>query len=322
MRDATIYDVADAAGVSVSTVSLAINNPSRVREVTRARIMDAVNELGFVPKHHAVTRARRGVGRVGVIAPFSSFPSFARRLNGVMRVARREGLEVTVFDQASGAEALLESLPLTHRVDGLIVMSQPVTERIVQRLIDQAIPTVLIELGHHRFSSVTIDNAEGGRMVAELLTRKGHKHLAYVGHAQTGDYMSQSALRLEGFRSGLPCAPDIRLVAHTHSAARTSALELLSQPDRPTAVFAHDDVLASGVLRAARDLGVAVPEELAVVGFDDSDVAEAIGLTTVRQPLEESGEVAAQTLLAQLVNPGASIRNTALALTVVERDTT
>lgn len=322
MADATIYDVAREAGVSISTVSLALNHPNRVRDATRAKVMDAIHQLRFVPKSDAVNRARQGIGRIGVIAPFSSFPSFAQRLNGVLRVAAREGFEVVIYDQASAAESRLASLPLTRRVDGLIVMSLPFSDGVAQRVIAQEVPTVLIELGRPGFSSVTIDDASGGRLVAELFARQGHERMGYVGHAQTHDYRSQSQSRLRGFAEALPHDPEVRLVRHTFTDAHRGALEMLSDPTRPTAIFAYDDILASAVLRAARELDLSVPSDLAVAGFDDAPIAEPLGLTSVRQPFEESGEVAAETLLTQLSNPRASARNITLALTLIERDST
>jgi DNA-binding LacI/PurR family transcriptional regulator len=325
---ATIYDVATRAGVSISTVSLALNAPARVKPATLERVMSAVDELGFVPKTEAVTRARRGVGRIGVIAPFTSYPSFARRLNGVLRAARAEHLEVVVYDQESAATSRLASLPLTQRVDGLIVMSVPFSDEVAQRLVEQRVTTVLVELRRTGFNSVTIDDAAGGGMVAELLAGRGHERFAFLGHAQRmHDYVSQSESRLSGFRAGLAAAghslPDhqVRLVEHNFAAAREGALDLLRRDDRPTALFAHDDLLASAVLAAARELSLSVPDELAVVGFDDGDIAEPLGLTSVRQPLEESGEVATQSLLAQLANPTRSVQHTTLTLSVVERDT-
>lgn len=322
MADATIYDVARMAGVSISTVSLALNHPGRVRETTRARVLDAVHELEFVPKTDAMIRARQGSGRIGVIAPFSSFPSFGQRLNGVLGVATREGLEIVIYDQESAAESRLASLPLTRRVDGLIVMSLPFSDGVAQRLIEQGIPTVLIELGRPGFSSVTIDDVAGGRMVAELFARQGHERIGYIGHAQTYDYPSQSQLRLQGLADALPRPPEVRLVKHTFTAAHRGALEMLSRPERPTAVFAYDDILASAALRAARELGLSVPGDLAVAGFDDAPIAQPLGLTSVRQPLDESGAIAAETLLAQLSNPRASARNITLELTLIEREST
>ena len=319
---ATIYDVAEAAGVSISTVSLAMNNPSRVRGSTLTRVMEAVDRVGFVPKTDAVIRARKGAGRVGVIAPFTSFESFAQRLRGVIRVAKKEGFEVVLYDEESAAETRLASLPITRRVDGLIVMSLPFSDAVAGRLIEQGVPTVLMELGRQGFSSVSHDNVAGGRMVADLLVRQGHLRLAYVGHAQALNYVSQSQMRLEGFASKLPEAPAVRLVQHSSSAAYEAALDLLSLPDRPTGVFAYSDVMAGGVLRAARKLGLDVPKEVSVVGFDDSDLAEALGLSSVRQPLEESGQIAMETLLAQLANPHNGARQIELELSLIERDTT
>src|SRR5262249_24066360 len=177
-------DCAQRAGVSISTVSLALNKPDRVQAATLARIMDVVDELGFVQKSEAVTRARRGVGRIGVIAPFTSHPTFAQRLNGVLRVASRSaGFEVVVYDQESAAVSMLVSLPLTRRVDGLIVMSVSFTDQVADRLLEQRLTTVLVELRHPRFSSVVIDDAAGGRMVAEHLLAKGHRRLPFIRQA-------------------------------------------------------------------------------------------------------------------------------------------
>ncbi len=299
-----------------------MNNPSRVRGSTLTRVMEAVDSVGFVPKTDAVIRARKGAGRVGVIAPFTSFASFAQRLKGVIQVAKKEGFEVVLYDEESAAETRLATLPITRRVDGLIVMSLPFSDAVAGRLIEQGVPTVLMELGRQGFSSVTHDNVTGGRMVADLLVRQGHVRLAYIGHAQALNYVSQSQMRLEGFANKLPAAPEVRLVQHSSSAAYEAALELLSLPDRPTGVFAYSDVMAGGVLRAARKLGLEVPDQVGVVGFDDSDLAGALGLSSVRQPLEESGQIAMETLLAQLANPGAGARQIELELSLIERDTT
>jgi DNA-binding LacI/PurR family transcriptional regulator len=319
---ATIYDVAEAAGVSISTVSLAMNNPSRVRGSTLTRVMEAVDQVGFVPKTDAVIRARKGVGRVGVIAPFTSFASFFQRLRGVVRTAKKEGFEVVLYDEESAAETRLASLPITRRVDGLIVMSLPLSDAVASRLVEQGVPTVLIELGRQGFSSITHDDVAGGRLVGDLLLRHGHERFGYIGHAQAVSYVSQSQMRLEGFASRLPEPPEVRLVEHSSAAAYEAALEMLSLNNRPTGLFAYSDVMAGGVLRAARELGLAVPDEVAVVGFDDSDLAEALGLSTIHQPLEESGQVAMETLLAQLANPQAGARQIELALSLVERETT
>ncbi len=326
---ATIYDVAAKAGVSISTVSLALNSPSRVHAATLTRVMAAIDELGFVPKAEAVTRARRGVGRIGVIAPFASSPWYARCLHGVLLAARGERVEIVVYDHEPATTSPLVSLPLTRRVDGVIVMTVPLTDEVAQRLLDQHIATVLIEQRHPRFSSIAADNVAGGRMVADHLVERGHRRCGFIGHVQhVHDYVLQSQARLDGFREGLREAglalddDDVRVGEYSFETAHQEALELLARADRPTAIFAHSDMLASGVLYAARELNLDVPGDLMIVGFDDSDLAVALGLTSVRMPAEEPGELALKLVQAQLANRARSVQETTLRLTLVERETT
>ncbi|GAA2985401.1 LacI family DNA-binding transcriptional regulator [Streptosporangium longisporum] len=326
----TIYDVAGAAGVSISTVSLALNSPARVSQETRRKVLEAADALGFVPKPDAVAKARRGVGRVGVIAPFTSYPSVARRLNGVLAAVGDRPLEVVLFDQESAAQSsspLLAGLPITGRLDGLVVVSLCLEEGVADRLVAARLPTVLVDVRHAGFDSVHTDDAAGGRMVAEHLLAAGHRRFAFLGEAQrSGLYVSPSQRRLAGYRealaeAGRPLAEgDVRLSGHDLAAARAAAGELLSGPGRPSAVFAADDTLAAGVLRAAGDLGLAVPGDLAVVGFDDGDLAEALDLTTVRQPLEDSGRTAMELLLRRLERPGTA-RQVMLELHLITRGT-
>ena len=328
----TIYDVASQAGVSISTVSLALNAPSRVRNETLERIHAAIDELGFVPKTEAIARARRGVGRIGVIAPFTTYPSFSRRLNGVLSYLRGQSYETVVYDHEGAGTSLLSSLPLTRRLDGLIVMSLPLSDEVVQRLLDRDLPTVLVELERPGFSAVTIDNDAAGELVADLLTKRGHRRFAYLGEGGTKphphDRILQSEARFLGFRTalerrGLSLTDEyVRLVRHQLPLATEGAGRLLDLPEPPTAIFAHTDVLASGVLHAARRRRLDVPRDVAVVGFDDSDLAEHLGLTSVRQPFEESGELAATLLLGRLRDANRALQGVSLKLTLVERETT
>jgi DNA-binding LacI/PurR family transcriptional regulator len=331
-KNATIYDVAAKAGVSIGTVSLALNAPARVRESTLARIHAAIDELQFVPKAEAVSRARRGVGRIGVIAPFGTYPSFGRRLNGVLSGLRDENYEVVVFDHEGAGTSLLASLPVTRRLDGLIVMSLPLGDDVAERLLDGNLTTVLVELDRPGFSAVTIDDLEGSELVADYLVARGHTRCAFLGEGGTKPHphnqILQSERRMLGFRAALDrhdvTLEDVyvRLVRHNLEDATAAAGELLDLPDRPTAIFAHDDVLASGVLRAARGRSLAVPDAVAVVGFDDSELAEHLDLTSVRQPFEASGKLAAEILLSQLRDGDRSLQRVALKLELVERATT
>lgn len=327
----TIRDVARDAEVSVSTVSLALNSPERVSDATRRRVLAAVDALGFVPKAEAVARARRGTGRIGVLAPYSTYPSVARRLTGMLDATRDLPVDVVLFDQESAAHRtspLLGSLPVTGRLDGIVVVSHPLDETVAERLRELRLPTVLADVRHPGFDSVHTDDAAGGALAADHLLARGHRRFAFLGESQESDeYVSPSQRRLDGFRTSLAAAGHdvgVRLVPHGLEPAARAAQEILSAPaPRPTAVFAATDTLAAGVVAAARWLGLAVPADVAVVGFDDGDLAEALGLTTVRQPLEESGRTAMELLLRRLRLGGRGpVRDVALGLELVARGTT
>jgi DNA-binding LacI/PurR family transcriptional regulator len=330
VSQATVYEVAKKAGVSIATVSRVLNTPDRVNESTRNRVYQAIDALGFVPKAEAAARARKMHGRIGVLAPFFTLPSFVARLRGVASALSDLPYELAIYnvDSSSRRSGYLASLPVTRRIDGLIVMALPFDEEAADRLVAHDLPTVLIEFSRPRFSSVRVDDALGGRMAAAHLCSIGRTHCAFVGDADVPDYaLPISDFRLEGFRSGLlehgfnlsderiACAP------HGLETARRAALTLLDLPKRPTGIFAASDTQAMGVLQAARERGLAVPDQLAVVGFDDIDVADYIGLTTIRQPLEESGRVAVDLLLSRLADASRPAQDVWLPLTLVKRQT-
>ncbi len=331
---ATIRDVAAASGVSVSTVSLTLNHPNRVAESTRRRVLAAADQLGFVPKAEAVASARRGVGRIGVVGPFSAYSAAARRLAGVLSGQDDTTFEVVVFDQESSARTmspLLASLPRTGRLDGLLIVSSPLDESLVARLRQLDLPTVLVDGRHPSLSSVRTDDVAGGAMAARHLLSRGHRRCAFMGEEQRSlAYVSPTQRRLEGYRAVLGQAhrnlPEemTTFAGHGLPAATAAARDLLDRPDRPGAVFAAADLLAAGVLRAARQLGLRVPDDVAVIGYDDGDLAEALDLTTVRQPLEATGRLALEQLQALSHRRGAAspVRDTVLELTLIERDTT
>jgi LacI family transcriptional regulator len=330
MSDVTIYDVAEKAGVSIATVSNVINAPKRVKPATLTRVLAVIDELGFVPKAEAAVRARKGVGRIGVIAPFTTYPSFDQRLHGVIEALRGQPYELVIYDQESAAlrQDYLASVPIARRLDGLIVMALPFHDAVANRLLSHGLETVLIECAHASFSSLEIDNAAGGRLAAEYLVARGHRRCAFVGERQvSGYYMSQSEQRLAGYRQGLAEAgielleDYVSLAPFGRDEARQQTHQLLDLATPPTAILAHSDIQAMGVLKAARERGVAVPADLAVIGFDDLDCADYIGLTTVHQPLIESGRIAVSLLLERLDNRSGPIQRVSLPLHVVQRET-
>lgn len=324
----TIYEVATAAQVSISTVSNVINKPERVGAATRERVLRVADELGFMPKHQAVNQATRGTGRIGVLAPFTSYSSFMRRLAGVLAEVNGHPIDVSVFDIESAAEAaspLLGSIPLRGRVDGIIVMGESISEPTERRLQERGLPVVVVDATSDLFSVVAMDDGLGGQMAAKHMLELGHINFAYLQERQESEYMSQARKRLDGFAHELRKQPGTQLrVIHTDGSlegARAATYELLSGAGRPTAIMAHYDDIAVGALLAARQLGLRVPEDLSVMGFDDGPIAQASDLTTVHQPFEESGSVAVRILLSNLENPGPRTV-TFLGCKLIERSTT
>lgn len=331
MGDATIYDVANRAGVSISTVSHTLNRPHRVKEDTRRRVLAAIDELGYVPKASAVAHARKAVGRIGALAPFTSYDSYIRRLKGALAEAEGEATEVVVIDQESAASSvspLLSSLPVTRRLDGLLIMGVPLEDELAARLRSQGLPTVLIDSVRPEFDSITIDDEAAGHLVGTHLIESGRRSFAYVSESQRSDaYVSQGQRRRQGLRraiteAGLD-ADRVKAVPTTRDlrGGREAVAALLDAGDLPDAIFAHQDVLAAGVVMECRRRGVRIPDDVAVVGFDDGDLAEALGITTVRQPLEESGRLGFRQVREAIRGIDGAPRHVTLGVSLVVRDT-
>lgn len=327
---ATIYDVAAQAEVSIATVSRVLNAPERVNAATRSRVLETIDALGFVPRAEASARARKAAGRIGVLAPFFTYPSFVQRLHGVAMMLAGSPYELVIYnvDSAQRRDGYLASLAVTHRLDGLIVMALPLDETMGQRLVTHKLETVLIESTHPALCGIQIDNLAGGRLAAEYLAARGHRRCAFVGDESVPNYaLHNSDLRLQGYRQGLADAqiplPDIYVALGPNGLDQARALthRLLDLPQPPTAIFAVSDTQAAGVLRAACERGVTVPDQLAVIGFDDVELAEHLGLTTVHQPLEESGRIAVELLIARLADRERSPQHIQLPLHVVTRTT-
>jgi len=326
----TIYDVAKHAGVSITTVSRMMNDPNKVNPETRKRVLASIDALDFVPKTEARVRAMQRNGRIGVITPFFTAPSFVQRLRGIAGALSPLNFELIIYtvDSTDHLQRYLSTLPLTGNLDGLIILSLPVGDQDAQRLVNHGLPTMLVEYPHPRLNFVEIDDVQGGYMAATYLLKKGHRRIAFLGDTDLPEYsIHPVSLRLSGFRQALKEAriqlPDtfVRLAPYSQEQTRQVAKELLNLPEPPTAIFAATDFQALGVLKAARQLDIKVPELLAVIGFDDLDLAEYTDLTTICQHLDESGRLAVEILLAQIESPSRPPRHVKIPLTLIERQT-
>lgn len=330
MARVTIYDVATRAGVSIASVSRVLNSPAQVNEPLRSRVLAAIDELGFVPKAEAAARARRSVQRIGILTPFFTYPSFVQRLRGVASVLLGSPYELVVYtvDSLARRDGYLSNLPLHQRLDGLIVMSLSVDDRAVERLLAHHLPTVLVEHHHPALSSIEIDDRAGGRLAAQYALAHGHQRCAFLGDGDLPAYSLRPAeARLASYCETLAAdgvdlpAGAVSCVFPDSKRAYEAAQRLLARPDPPTFIFCSSDLHAMGVLKAARQMGISIPQQLMLVGFDDLDVAAYIGLTTIRQPLDESGRIAANILLDHLANHERPVQRVMLPLTLQVRET-
>jgi DNA-binding LacI/PurR family transcriptional regulator len=327
-RGPTIRDVARHAGVSVATVSRVLNASPLVVEPTRERVQAAVDELGYRPNATARNLSIGRAAAIGVVVPFLTTPSVVERVRGVVERLGPDGHDLLLFDVEAPqqrAEAM-RNLARRDRVAGLLVISLPVHGYEIDAFERDELPAVLVDVAHPRLPRVVIDNVQGGELAAAHLLARGHRRIGFIGDHPTNEYgFTSSEDRRLGFRARLGHAgvePTERCGSHGREEAAALAASLLALPDPPSAIFAASDLQAIGVLKAAEKLGARVPEDLAVIGFDDIDLAEIVGLTTIRQPLREGGALAADLLLAAIEHGVNEPVEELQELTVVERRTT
>ncbi len=324
----TIYDVATLSGVSISTVSRVLNSPEKVGNAARQKVIAAIDELGFVPKAEARARALQNSLRIGVLTPFITAPSFVQRLRGISSALAKTNHELIIYtvDSLPRLQGYLTNLPIKGNLDGLITMSLPVDDSSAKRLKQHGPHTVLIEHRCDDFSSIEIDDYQGGLLAARFLVSKGHQRCAFIGDIKPPDYAIRPAdQRLAGFRQGLFEAgvildnEYIRSSPITQEKTEQAVFELLNMPSPPTAIFAAADIQALAALKVAHKSGLLVPGDLAVLGFDDLDMAEYADLTTIRQHLDESGRLAIELLLAHIADNSRPVQHIKLLLTIIER---
>lgn len=330
-KQPTIYDVANHAEVSPATVSRAINTPAMVNKEKRARIMLAIEELQFVPKAEAVAKARQQLMKIAVIAPFFTESSFMERLKGISSVLSDHHYELVIYtvQSSEGLEGYIDLLVGSKRVDGLISLCMSLEERTIEKLRNSAIPVCFVENEVEGFDSVVIRNGAGGKMVAEFLHHNGYRTPGYVGEASLRSYAARSTeQRLEGFASyfatkGIEVEKrNIWLGENLPDISNAGILKLLDRPDRPDCVFASSDTLAIRTIKCAVQLGITVPDELGVVGFDDIEMAEFVNLTTINQSLEDSGVQAAEMILQRIKDPSRNARKSLIDLRLIKRSST
>jgi LacI family transcriptional regulator len=306
----TIKEIAKIANVSAMTVSRALNNNPRVREKTRKKIQTIAKQLGYRPNRIARSLVSKRSQLISLIVADIANQYFSELARGIEDKAREYGYNVIFCSTDNDSETLKTYVRLMMEVgvDGFILAAVRLKEPIVEELADQHFPVVLVnrELKEKKANSVVIDNHAGAYLVVEHLINCGYEKIGII----TGDLnLSTGIERFEGYRKalrdyGIPFHEDYSSQGpFTQAHGCRAATKMLSRKNRPEAIFAASDNIALGVMDAAGSLGLRIPEDLAVVGFDDTEFSSnaKINLTTVSQKKYEMGAIGVQMLL-DLIN--------------------
>ena len=307
----TIKDVAFRAKVSIQTVSNVVNGRPVVVENTRQRVLKAIEELGYQPNASARSLRTRRTKTIALVVIASergylvSAPYLDHAISGIIDGARDEGYFILLYSVQPGQSArALDDLYGQQRIDGAIVASAQLDEPFVDELACGPVPFVLLErpVSGVRAASVRAKSRQGGVQGVRYLIERGYSQIAFVGGLPS---WASAIERLEGYRQGMIEAglqDQIRVVEGDWSleSGRRAALALLHGSEPPDAIFAANDVMAIGVLQAARELGLSTPGNVAVMGYDDFYTASLVSpaLTTIRMPAYELGLKAAELMLS------------------------
>ncbi|ALS27647.1 transcriptional regulator [Paenibacillus sp. 32O-W] len=305
----TIYDVARAAGVSTATVSKVINGTGRISDKTRKRVTEIMEELRYQPSMVAAALTRRSTSTVGLMLPDLANPYFAEIARAVEDRGHEFGFSLLICstDNDPSKEEKYLSLMVQKCVDGIMIATSTGQDGLLRELAEQRMPIVAIsrELPSLPVDTVMVDDFMGGYMAGKHLVGLGHRRIGIIAEKLGA---SSSPERIRGCRQAMAEAgieADDSLIAeasYTVDGGRKAAARLLGGGEPPTALFACNDVLAIGALQAAFERGLQVPEQLSVVGFDNTMLATitAPPLTTVSQPIQDIGRRAFDALLQEI----------------------
>lgn len=305
---ATIKDVAAAADVSAATVSRVLNGSDRVREKTRQRVLDAAHELDYVPNETARSLIRKRTQTIGVLLPDMHGEFFAQVIRGLDQTARTHDYHLLVSSSHSEEdEARTMVRAMLGRVDGLIIMWPSLESSLFADFLPEELPTALLMVSGESttFPALSIDNEGGARAVVEHLLDHGHERIAIL----TGPLQNRDAQqRLAGYREALHASdveydPALEIPGDFMRETGYQAVsQILALDPPPTALFASNDSMAIGALSALHEANVRVPEEIAVVGFDDIPSAQYMNppLSTVHVPIYELGTRAVELVIRQM----------------------
>jgi len=327
MRRVNIQEVAKEAGVSPSTVSRALNGFPGISEKTRERIVEIARKLNYRPNYRGQILTTQSTKNIGLLITDITNPFFPELVMGAEEYASKSGYTVLLGNTSESEEKETNYLDFFSRgpVDGIIISASRVSNEHIIMLAEEGLPIVVINriLEHPKISYVSTDMEKGGYLATMHLLRLGHSKIAFINGPKHSEV---SQRRLEGYKKalkevGVDYNPDlISFNVPISESGYKEAIKLLCTGEAPTAIFTYNDVMAFGVIKAAKELGIKIPEELSVVGFDDIFFSSFTDppLTTIKQFKEELGRMAVELLFklmegereSLLIEPELIIRNT------------
>ncbi|WP_194396267.1 LacI family DNA-binding transcriptional regulator [Microbacterium atlanticum] len=331
MSRLTIKDIAALAGVSRTTASRVLNGRGEVRSEVRARVEQVIADTGYRPLASAKSLVSQRTGVVGFVVPLGASalfddPYFGVLIRGITRASAQHGITVAlfIFDEEGDQDTLIDQVVGPRRVDGLIVSAFHTRESLIDRLSEFDVPVVTMGPNPYPavFGSVSVDNLEGGRIAGRHMATLGRLQIAMINGPED---TPSGRERREGFIAGLGesgIVVDPKLIRegdYTRRSGEVRMRELL--PLSPRAVFVASDTMAVGALAVLAEHGMRVPEDVAVLGFDDLPSASDSGLSTVRQPIVEVADAALEILLQQVSDPE-STKQIVMPVELVQRGST
>lgn len=327
-----IEDIAQQLGVSVSTVSKALNDYSDVSEATRKRVQDAAREMGYYPSAAAQSLRRRRTNRIGLIVnyPIGFIGEYLSQLIvGVALAAEREGYNVILYTPSADQYDQLTRICRAREVDGLLLLWGALTPETITLMERENVPFVVVarRIAEYDVPFVVVDNKGGALALTHHLTSLGHRR---IGFTPWPEERTTNLDRLSGYRqaleeAGIPYDENLVVTITREPENRYAAMnKLLDLPNPPTAVFAFHDYVAIQALRAATDRGLRVPEDVAIAGFDGmySSLITSPPLTTVKHSVQEIGQQAVEVLLMRMSNNNQSPYQIILPTELVLRQST
>jgi LacI family transcriptional regulator, repressor for deo operon, udp, cdd, tsx, nupC, and nupG len=329
-RPATIEDVANQAKVSMATVSRALRGLPNVAPDTRARILAVAQRLQYRADPHASRLAAGKTHAVGMAVPILGRWYFSQVVSGARDSFAAAGYDLLLFQVGSGTERsrfVHEWGVLDKRVDGLLLVDLRLDPEELEAVRSAGTTVASVGDRYDGYPSVTVDNKEAAAKAVQHLINLGHRDIAFIGDTPGPLPFSVPADRRIGWcnaltNSGIAVRHNLEVPGgFTVDGGHRAMTQLLTQQDRPTAVFACSDEMAMGAVKAVRDHGLRVPQDVSIVGFDDHDLAHVMELTTIRQPVLESGRVAGK-LLINAIGGDKSAPHEVLETELVLRKTT